>query len=96
MPGDKEQYTVKVNLESQGKTDFDDTVWEIDNISYKNVNILDKLHISHDTKKGDFRQKLCDYLAIPSSKLKVIGLNGVEDTDILCPKNDIELLLATI
>lgn len=96
LPGDKEQYTVKVNLESQGKTDFDDTVWEIDNISYKNVNILNKLHISHDTKKGDLRQKLCDYLAIPSSKLKVDGLNGVEDTDILCPKNDIELLLATI
>ena len=96
LPGDKEQYTVKVNLESQGKTDFDDMVWEIDNISYKNVNILDKLHISHDTKKGDLRQKLCDYLAIPSSKLKVDGLDGVEDTDILCPKNDIELLLATI
>ena len=60
------------------------------------IHILDKLHISHNTKIGDLRQKLCDYLAIPSSKLKVNGLNGVEDTDILCPKNDIELLLATI
>lgn len=96
LPGDQEHYTVKVNLESQGKTVFDDMVWEIDDISYKNVNILDKLHISHDTKKGDLRQKLCDYLALPSSRLKVVGLNEVEDTDILCPKNDIELLLATI
>lgn len=96
LPGQQKTYTVKVNLESQGKTDFDDNVWEILDVTYKDRDLLKEITLPYRLNKENLRNLLCKHLVVPSSKLKLVCTEQVEDGDILSSPNDIDLLLATI
>lgn len=96
LPGQQKTYTVKVNIESQGKTVLDDNVWEISDVTYEGKSLLKEIALPYRLNKEKLRKLLCIHLAIPSSKLRLIGAERMEDGDILHPQNDIDQLLATI
>lgn len=92
IPGEKLIYPVKLELESLGKDELDTPMWNLHRVVYNDTDIMQKLHLRTSININDLRVKLCQYLAIPASLLKINMPNNIGEMDILKPEIDMEII----